>query len=140
MLCLCFFGFLRWGEITCPSECTFDPFLNLCFSDVRVDNQSIKASKTDPFRQGLLHICVAGGLLSPVAAVLSYMVARGCPPGPLFTWRDNRYLTSDGFAAGVRSALQEAGYVAKDYAGHSFRIGAATTASRCGIQDSLIKT
>ena len=73
MLCLCFFGFLRWGEITCPSECTFDPFLNLCFSDVRVDNQSIKASKTDPFRQGLLHICVAGGLLSPVAAVLSYM-------------------------------------------------------------------
>jgi len=147
--CLCFFGFLRSGEITCPSERTFDSLSNLCFSDVRVDNRSspswlqvsIKASKTDPFRQGVtLHIGVAGGPLCPVAAILSYMVARGCAPGPLFTWGDNRYLTRDGFVAGVRSALQEAGYVAKDYAGHSFRIGAATTASRCGIQDSLIKT
>ena len=147
--CLCFFGFLRSGEITCPSERSFDPLSNLCFSDVTVDNRSnpswmqvsIKASKTDPFRQGVtLHIGVAGGPLCPVAAVLSYMVARGCAPGPLFTWEDNRYLTRDRFVAGVRSALQEAGYVAQDYAGHSFRIGAATTASQCGIQDSLIKT
>ena len=89
--CLCFFGFLRSGEITCPSEHTFDPLSNLCFSDVRVDNWSSpswlqvskKASKTDPFRQGAtLHIGVAGGPLCPVAAVLSYMVARGCAPGP----------------------------------------------------------
>ena len=68
------------------------------------------------------------------------MVARGCAPGPLFTWGDDWYLTRDGFVAGVRSALQEAGYVAKDYAGRSFQIGAATTASQCGIQDSLMKT
>ena len=147
--CLCFFGFLRSGEITCPSDSAFDPLSHLCFSDVRVDNRSapsaiqvvIKASKTDPFRQGVtLHIGITGDPLCPVAAVLSYMVARGGSPGPLFTWEDNRYLTRHRFVISVRAALTEAGYVAKDYAGHSFRIDAATTAAEHGIQDSLIKT
>ena len=52
----------------------------------------------------------------------------------------SRFLTRDHFVRGVWAALSEAGYVAKDYAGHSFRIGAATTAAKHGIQDSLIKT
>ena len=121
---------------------------HLCFSDVRVDNRSapsaiqvvIKVSKTEPFRQGVtLHIGITGDPLRPVAAVLSYMVARRGSPGPLFTWEDNRYLTRHCFMISLRAALTEAGYVAKDYAGHSFRIGAATTAVEHGIQDSLIK-
>ena len=41
---------------------------------------------------------------------------------------------------GVREALTVAGVEAKNYAGHSFRIGAATTAAQKGLQDSLIKT
>ena len=48
--------------------------------------------------------------------------------------------TRESFAARVRSALSAAGYRGKDYAGHSFRIRAATISSRCGMQDSLIKT
>ena len=42
--------------------------------------------------------------------------------------------------ASVRSALQAASVEATGYAGHSFRIGAATTAALCGVQGSLIKT
>ena len=41
--------------------------------------------------------------------------------------------------AHVRRALTVAGLVATNYAGHSFRISAATTAARCGIQAALIK-
>ena len=68
------------------------------------------------------------------------MVARGDRPGPLFMGEDGKYLTREKFVTEVRLALKEAGYPAEKYAGHSFRIGAATAAGRCGIQDSLIKT
>ena len=39
----------------------------------------------------------------------------------------------------VRRALQKANLPAKDFAGHSFRIGAATTASATGAEDSTIQ-
>ena len=59
--------------------------------------------------------------------VLSFMVARGPGAGPLFAWEDKPFLTREAFVAAIRAALTEA---ANDYAGHSFRIGAATTAAR----------
>ena len=147
--CLCFFGFLRSGEVVAPAVAQYDPSCHLCFGDIQVDSQAapscihvrIKASKTDPFRRGVtLVIGQTDNVLCPVKAVLSFMVARGPGAGPLFAWEDKRFLTREAFVAAVRAALTEAGLVAKDYAGHSFRIGAATTAARQGIQDSLIKT
>ena len=36
----------------------------------------------------------------------------------------------EAFVAAVRKALAETGLATKDYTGHSFRIGAATTAAR----------
>lgn len=147
--CLCFFGFLRSGEITTPSEKEYDVQSHLCHEDVKVDSHiapsyiqvSLKASKTDPFRQGVeLHLGATGKELCPVAAVLGFMAARGGSKGPLFMWKDGQFLTRDKFVKCMRAALEEAGYPASKYAGHSFRIGAATTAGRCGIPESLIKT
>ena len=40
----------------------------------------------------------------------------------------------------VRTALQQAGIDSAVYSGHSFRIGAATTAASHGLEDSLIQT
>ena len=40
----------------------------------------------------------------------------------------------------VRELLQQSGVDPKNYAGHSFRIGAATTANRQGISETTIKT
>ena len=40
----------------------------------------------------------------------------------------------------VRRALATAGLDQRQYCGHSFRIGAATTAATRGMEDSIIKT
>ena len=54
-------------------------------------------------------------------------------------WKDGRPLTRDEFVRRIRQALNELGLNASDYAGHSFRIGAATSAALAGIPDHLIK-
>ena len=78
--------------------------------------------------------------LCPVAAVLAYMVERQSFPGPFFKFVDGRYLTRARFVSEIRAALQAAGVPDSGYSGHSFRIGAATTAALNGVPDSLIKT
>ena len=100
----------------------------------------IKASKTDPFRKGVsVFLGATHGELCPVAATLDYMVCRGSLGG-LFLFADGSFLTRDRFVNAVRAALERRGVDSSRYAGHSFRIGAATTVAQQGIPDSLIKT
>ena len=73
--------FLRCGEVVVPSDFTFDEASHLAAGDVRVDNTSdphylqvnIKASKTDPFHQGVFEYLGRTNVdVCPVAAVLAY--------------------------------------------------------------------
>ena len=73
-----------------------------------------------------------------MAANLGYMVIRGSQPGPFFKYKDRN-------DQGPLCTGDTSGTICNElelhlYAGHSFRIGAATTAAEKGIQDSLIKT
>ena len=68
------------------------------------------------------------------------MVLRKSGEGPLFRFKDGRLLTRVHFVSRVREALEQVEIEYSKYAGHSFRIGAATTAAARGIQDSLIIT
>ena len=43
------------------------------------------------------------------------------------------------FVEQVKKALMEAGVDSSPYSGHSFRIGATTTAARVGMEDATIK-
>ena len=100
----------------------------------------LKASKTDPFRQGVdIVVERTHNELCPVAALLAYLVIRGAKPGFLFQFQDGRLLTKSRFVEAVRQALARIGLNPLHYAGLSFRIGAATTAGACGFNDSLIQ-
>ena len=91
--CLCFFTFLRAGEMTTPDEGGYDPSMHLSYKDIALDDPrrpsfirvSIKQSKTDPFRKGVcLYVGRTDSDLCPVAALLRYLQCRGVAPGPLF--------------------------------------------------------
>ena len=67
-----------------------------------------------------------------MAAVLANMSVRPAGPGPFFMERDGQPLSWP--------ALVSAGFDVFRFSGHSFRIGAATTAAQAGLSDSFMQT
>ena len=65
---------------------------------------------------------------------------RGPTPGPFFRRQDSSPATKPWFVDQLREVLAAAGLPHLQYAGHSFRIGAATTAALAGVEDSTIQT
>ena len=148
-LCLGFFGFLRSGEFVVKSQSTFNPKQHITPQDIAVDSHSnptlirvfIKQSKADQFGNGA-HIFLSrtDTDLCPVAVLLAYLAQRpNSGKGPLFVKRDGSPLTKPMLVDMLHNALRCAGIDPTYYKGHSFRIGAATTAAALGIQDSLIQ-
>ena len=110
-----------------------------CMSrDVAVDGHSnpllvrihLRKSKADQLgRRVNIYLGRTDEDLCPVAALLAYLAVCGREPGPLFELSNGHFLTKQTFSARVRSALSVLDYACSSYAGHSFRIGAATTAA-----------
>ena len=72
--------------------------------------------------------------------MLAWIVLRTKPrDDPLFYFQSGASLTRSNFVTHFKSALSIAGIDSVGYPGHSFRIGAATTVARRGLQDSTIK-
>ena len=65
-------------------------------------------------------------------------MVRGRSAGSLFTWKNGLFLTRENFLAAVRKALEAAGLDTSDFNGHSFRIGAVTTAASRGMEDCIL--
>jgi len=147
--CLAYFGFMRIGELTVPTDDGYDTLSHLSWGDVMVDNPTrpsrmevrIKASKTDPFRQGVsIFIGRVASDLCPVSAMLAYMVVRGKEAGPLFRFGDGKPLTRQRLVAAVKDVLDKTDVDPGQYSRHSFRIGAATIAAARGLEDSTVRT
>ena len=117
---------MRAGEFTIPADNVYDLTAHLNTEDISVDS---KANIYDSY------VGRTFGQLCPVAAILAYLVVRGPGTGPLFMFADGRFLMRDRFVTRVRGALTAAGLDCSQYAGHSLRIGAATTAAQKGIND-----
>lgn len=145
--CTGFFGFLRAGEFTCSSWQAFHADM-LSPRDISVDSRDqptvvsvhLRRSKSDPFGHGVtIHLGRTGLPICPVVALLAYLALRGQRPGPLFLFRDGSPLSRQRLIHQVRQVLQTHGMEISAFTGHSFRIGAATTAASMGFEDSYIQ-
>lgn len=140
--CVGFFGFLRTGDFTVNSP--FDPAIHLTVNNIQADSLSdpksfrihIKCSKMDPFRQGCyIYIGTGKQDLCPVHALVQFLHLHGSALGPLFLLSDGTPLSCQWLASSIRSTG-----VLGCFSGHSFCIGAATSAASRGVPDHLIKT
>ena len=145
--CLAFFGFMRPGELTCSSSYLLHEALTT--SDIAIDSRDnptvmtifLRKSKTDQVGKGTyLYLGKTGLTLCPISSMLAYMAVRSPTPGPLFVFQDGTPLSRTHFTYHLRQAVQQAGLCPNNFSGHSFRIGAATTAAKAGLPDSLIKS
>ena len=147
--CTAFFGFFRLGELLPESANAYNPATHLSWGDVAVDSQEtpkmvqihLKKSKCDQFGKGVdVVMGKTSQVLCPVSALMDYMEARSARPGAFFLDENGVLITKARFVQEFRRILSIAGFPADSYAGHSFRIGAATTAAVAGIEDATIKT
>ena len=140
-----FFGFFRLGELL--AEC-HNPS-NLSWGDVAVDCKSsptmvrihLHRSKCDQFGRGVdIFLGRTDTMLCPVTAIVEYIRIRRDPPGAFFRMQDGSPASKPWFVSKIRHILSSIGLPQHEYAGHSFRIGAATTAAMVGVEDSMIQT
>ena len=142
---LAFFSILWCSEFTYQGTFKFCPQFDLSVSFhpslARPQQMSIflKASKTDAFRHGhTLVIACSASQVCAVTAMCNYFLAAR-PRGPLFVFQSGRLLTRSVVVNLLRDAARNAGVPHNSLKGHSFRIGAASTAAAAGMPDWLIK-
>jgi hypothetical protein len=150
---LAFFAFLRCGELTTSSS-SFSPDINLCLEDIQLVYQHetatefyiyIKVSKTDPFRQGCrVHIFRHSTAICPIQAMVRYLTVRkplsADSLSPLFLLPDYSPLSRKSFLHMLDIIMCRLGFNSKLFTGHSFRIGAATSAAKAHVPDHLIQS
>ena len=145
---LAFFGFLRCGEFTVLSSQDYDKCIRIQDIWFNSDHSGfilhLRNSKTDPFHKGVdIHI-FANKYLCPVSTMRKFIQIRtrhgSDVTSPLFMEYNNTVLTRSAFISYLRHMLTRLGKDDSAYCGHSFRIGAATSAAAAGVEDHLIQT
>lgn len=148
MLCA-FFGFMRIGEFAAISKYHIQNTLLLTsdveFQDLGNANASVlvsfrhtKTNQTGP-PQVIRLVCSANASICPVRALSAFVQVRPTCSGSFFCHFGGQALTQYQFNATLKRVLSFLGLAACPIRAHSFRIGAATTASILGIPLEQIK-
>ena len=148
-----FFGFLRCSEIT-SSQHGFDSSINVCLDDVTFQDSYVelhlKASKTDRYRRGIsikLFKNETNDLLCPYNALSMYLVLRNkafpmqkANESPFFITESGNAMCRSFYVSNTKQVLARLGFNTSFYNGHSYRVGAASSAASCRLEDHLIRT
>jgi hypothetical protein len=107
----------RCGEFTILHS--FDPECNVCMEDVHFHNDRVtlhlKASKTDPFREGVdIHLFVASKSISAYGVkyicLKRWQISRSKPKEPFFVMENGKALTRHYFIYSLKRILTSLGY------------------------------
>lgn len=132
-----FFGALHIGEVVCEDQSS-NP-RGLLLEDVTLSSSDvilkIRSSKTDQLGRGALIRLQATQKAGPcsVKDARKFMCIRPKISGPFFVHADGSYLSKHQFTRVMRKAVTAIGLPPEEYAAHSLRIGAATTAVHMGL-------
>lgn len=142
-----FHGFLRIGEMAPPTLSLRDKVIQV--SDVYITKNingtesleiCLKFCKGNVSKQPF-YISIQkhpDSRLCAIEAFKCYIPLRGNAPGPLFVSKNGIPMLRGAFASILKHNLMMSGFSTDLYKGHSFRIGAATTASASGLDDAEI--
>ncbi|PKU45505.1 rho-related gtp-binding protein isoform x4 [Limosa lapponica baueri] len=130
-----FFGALRIGEMVAKHRDVQQPEL-LYLSDLQLmERRVVICLHNSPVAQErhVISLGLSGEpWVCPVLALRSYVTVRSQLEGPLFMHSDDRTVTKREFLTVFRWALRLLGLCPEQYGVHSFWLGTAVTAARCG--------
>ena len=86
-----------------------------------------------------MYIGATDSTVCPIQAVLSYLKQWNTKPGPLFITEKGKGWTRSMFYSSLKSILHKLKLDQHCYNTHSFRIGAATSASLAQLSDACIQ-
>ena len=137
-----FFGFFRIGELLSPTSPLSASDLSFCDGSLKI---RLRVSKTDPFRRGCtVVIGRTSHRICAVRAMADYVAGAGTRLAQgqqtLFRSSDGSTVSRSMLVDTVRRCLVTSGLPnVGRYAGHSFRIGAATVAAQRNVAPWLIQ-
>lgn len=101
----------------------------------------LRRSKTDHQGKGVdvSLFALPGSRVCPVEAVREFPKIRTDGAGPFLRHEDGYYLSKFQFISIFRKCHKAAGLDRAGYTSHSFRIGAATEAARCGLDEAAVR-
>ena len=144
MFLLAFFGFLRCSEFTAQNS-NYNPTAHPSLSDLTIHDHgtiiyTLKGSKSSQHRLTPIYIFRVNSPISPYEPLVNHLRNRhsqqALPSDPLFTDETGTIATRSWF---LRHILATSGFPANNFSGHSFRIGAASTAASRGLQDHTVQ-
>ena len=144
---LAFFGFLRCGEFTVQS--TSDTSKVIRIKDIVFAEENscfilhLRSTKTDQNGKGTNIKIFSNNFMCPVKTMLAFISLRlqqgATAESPLFLEFTQSVLTRSKLIYYLHHILCILGIDDTAYSGHSFRIGAATTAAAAGVPDHMIQ-
>lgn len=143
---LAFAAFLRCGEFTYTAgeaaALGFEEwYLTRKSIDIQIDRMtvSLPASKTDPFRKGIvLTVAAVNYDACAVTAMKNLFTRFPRPPNAPLFHQQHRAFTRDYVMSNLKPVMRFLGHEG-NYSGHSFRRGAATSAKEAGLCDADIQ-